>query len=189
MKALVAAAIAAILSPFGIHQAPVQTASIPPRAQVASAASAVEDWSNKTSDRSGTATRIEASQSATTDGSPIRTNAETAYADRVAEKPITRLRRQTDQNERHAPAPRLPEIIEFRKAEGRVLDRRETATAARGRHHRAARRKPSLRSPRPSSARRPQASDRPRSLQNNRQLRDAVDECANYFRHASYASI
>ena len=66
MKALLATAIAAILSLFGIHPAPAHTARTPQSAQVASAVSAVEDWSHQAHDGLGAATRSIASETATT---------------------------------------------------------------------------------------------------------------------------
>ena len=55
MNGFVAAVIAAIISLFGIHKPPTHIANTRPSAQVASAASAVEDWSDKTSGASGAA--------------------------------------------------------------------------------------------------------------------------------------
>src|SRR5208282_1642162 len=55
MNGFVAAVIAAIISLFGIHQPPTHTANTGPSAHVASAVSAVEDWSDKTPGASGAA--------------------------------------------------------------------------------------------------------------------------------------
>ena len=72
MKEFVAAVIAAIFSLFGLHQAPVHTASTPPSAQVASAVSAVEDPLHPASNRPSTTTsRNESSDSPTSPQAPI----------------------------------------------------------------------------------------------------------------------
>src|SRR5208283_465145 len=70
MNGFVAAVIAAIFSLFGIHQPPTHIANTMPSAQVASAVSAVEDWSDKTSGASGAALGNENPKIAATNPAP-----------------------------------------------------------------------------------------------------------------------
>jgi|SRR5208283_2808440 len=70
MNGFVAAVITAFLSLFGIHQPPTHVANTMPRAQVASAAASVEDWSDKTSGASGAALGNENPKIAATNPAP-----------------------------------------------------------------------------------------------------------------------